>query len=84
MREWPLLVVLAVVAGGLAVVVLVGFAPGTLVIGFGLLLGGTLRLLLPVRRAGLLVVRSRPFDIAVLYVLGALLVLLAGAVPRPG
>jgi hypothetical protein len=42
-----------------------------------------LRLVLPVRRSGLLVVRSRRIDVAVLLFLGAALVVLAASVPQP-
>lgn len=77
----PALSVLAVVAAGLVAVSLSAWQTGVLVIGLGLLLGGGLRLSLPARSAGLLVVRSRPVDAAVLLVLGFALVLLASMVP---
>jgi Protein of unknown function (DUF3017) len=77
----PALSVLAVVAAGLVAVSLSAWQTGVLVIGVGLLLGAGLRLSLPARSAGLLVVRSRPVDAAVLLVLGFALVLLASTVP---
>jgi hypothetical protein len=42
------------------------------------------RALLPARRVGLLVVRSRPFDVLVLLVLGLGIVVVALVVPRGG
>lgn len=77
----PALAVLAVVAAGLVGVALSAWQTGVLVIGLGLLLGAGLRLTLPARSAGLLVVRSRPVDAAVLLFLGFALVLLANTVP---
>lgn len=77
----PLLAVLAVIAAGLVAVSLSAWQTGVLVIGLGLLLGGGLRLSLPARSAGLLVVRTRSVDAAVLLVLGFALVLLANTVP---
>jgi ABC-type bacteriocin/lantibiotic exporter with double-glycine peptidase domain len=56
---------------------------GRLVIAVGLLLAAVLRLVLPARRAGLLVVRSRRLDVALLLVLGAALLALASSVPEP-
>lgn len=73
--------VLLVVAVGLLAVSLSAWQTGVLVIGLGLLLGAGLRLSLPARSAGLLVVRSRAVDAAVLLVLGFSLVLLANTIP---
>lgn len=81
MTSIPVLVVLGVVAAGLAAVALSAWQTGVLVIGLGLLLGAGLRLSLPARSLGLLVVRSRPIDAAVLLLLGFALVLLASTVP---
>ena len=80
----PLGAVLAVVAAGVVAVSLSAWQTGATVIGLGLLLGAGLRLSLPARSAGLLVVRTRAVDAAVLLVLGFGLVLLAGSVPAPG
>lgn len=80
--ELPLLTVLLVVGAG---VFGAGFfhawRTGSTVVGLGLVLGGGLRLGLPARRAGLLVVRSRPVDATVLLVLGLALVGLASSIP---
>lgn len=77
----PLLAVLAVIAAGLVAVSLSAWQTGVLVVGLGLLLGAGLRLSLPARSAGLLVVRTRSVDAAVLLALGFALVLLANTVP---
>jgi hypothetical protein len=46
-------------------------------------LAGVLRLTLPIRRAGLLVVRARRLDAGLLLGLGTALLLLASSVPEP-
>ena len=86
-RLWPLLVVLIGVAVGLALAV-VGqqtWRLGCLVVGTSLLVGAVIRGALPGRDAGLLQVRSRPFDITVLTLGGIAIIALAIVVPgRPG
>lgn len=81
LTEVPFLVVLAVVAAGLAAVALDAWRTGSQLVGVGLLLAAGLRLSLPSRSAGLLVVRSRVFDAAVLLVMGFGLVALALSIP---
>jgi len=84
-RAWPLLVVVAGVALGL-VVGLVGEATwriGCVLVGAALLVGALERLALPDRAAGLLQVRGKAFDVAVLGLAGAAIAALALAVP-PG
>ena len=81
-RELPLLAVIAVEAVGLVAVALLNhWRVGSLVMGLGLCLGAVFRLTLPARQAGLLVVRSKPVDSAVLLALGFGLVALANAIP---
>lgn len=82
-RLWPLLVVLAgVVAGlGLAVVGESTWRLGCLVIGVSLLLGAVIRTALSDRDAGLLHVRSRPFDLSVLTLGGVAIIALSIVVP---
>ena len=85
---WPLLVVLIGVVVGLVVAV-VGcrqtWRLGGLIIGTSLLIGAVIRGALPGRDAGLLQVRSRPFDITVLTLGGIAIIALSIAVPgRPG
>lgn len=86
MRQLPILAVLTVVAGGLALGALTvdGWRAGAIIIGLGLLLAAGLRLTLRERQAGLLVVRSRGLDAAVLLTLGFALVALANTIPDAG
>jgi hypothetical protein len=80
-RQWPLLLVLGGSAAGLGIVALGHFRTGCLLLGSSVLFAAVARAVLPPRRVGLLVVRSRPFDVAVLLVLGVALVILAAVVP---
>ena len=81
-RELPLIAVVVVVAGGLfAASVLHTWRWGSGIVGLGFCLAAALRLTLPARQAGLLVVRSRGIDAAVLLVLGLAVVALANAIP---
>ncbi len=82
-REWPIAVVLAVVLAGLAVVASGHFRRGTVVLSFGVALALFLRLLLPERDAGMLHVRSRRIDVAVLSVLAVGVGVLSLWVPPP-
>jgi hypothetical protein len=68
---------------GLLVVAADHFRRGTVILGASVLLACLLRAVLPERQAGMLVVRSRWFDVLMLGVLGAALTLLALAVPPP-
>jgi hypothetical protein len=79
--ELPTIATLLAVAAGLALAGLHYWRTGVELVGVGLLLAAGLRLTLPARQAGLLVVRGRAFDAAVLLVLGFALVLLAGIIP---
>jgi hypothetical protein len=83
-HEWPLAVVLVVVAVGLAVTSRGYFRTGSVVVGAGVLLAATLRALLPERRAGLLVVRHRVLDVVLMTVIGVAVVVLAVIVPTTG
>ncbi|MGF0170722.1 DUF3017 domain-containing protein [Streptomyces sp. Marseille-Q5077] len=81
-RQWPVLLVLGMVAVGLLITALDVFRVGTLVIGSALLVGAVLRWLLP--SVGMLAVRSRFTDIVTYGVLGLVIVLLAlMAQPEP-
>ena len=82
-RQWPIFVVLLGVAIALTLVALDYFRRGSIVLAGSVLLAAFLRLLLPDREAGLLVVRSRRVDVAVLGVLGTLLAVFAFWVPPP-
>jgi hypothetical protein len=84
-RPWPLLVVVAGVVLGLVVSVLgeATWRAGSVVVGVALLVGAVERLVLSERAAGLLQVRGKGFDVAVLALAGASVVALALVVP-PG
>jgi hypothetical protein len=73
-REWPIAASLLVVAAGLGVAYAHHFRIGTVLAAFGVLL-------VPARDAGLLVVRGRAFDVAVLLSLAIPMMVLAVVVP---
>ncbi|MGH3327883.1 MAG: DUF3017 domain-containing protein [Streptomycetales bacterium] len=80
-REWPIALVLTGVVVGLCVVAADRFRPGSVVLAGAVLLAAGLRLALPARQAGILVVRSRFTDVFTLGVLGGMLMVLALVVP---
>lgn len=82
LAEWPLVAVAAVILAGLGGIYLHHYRLGSAVVGLGVLLAALLRLALPVRRAGMLTVRSRPLDVAVLLGIGTAVLALAIVVPR--
>nr|WP_281372982.1 DUF3017 domain-containing protein [Kineococcus aurantiacus] len=71
------------IALALLVTLLAGPAPGGVLLGADLAVAAVLRLVLPVRVAGALAVRSRAVDVAVLLVLAVSCLVLAGVVPTP-
>jgi hypothetical protein len=83
--QWPLLVVVlgAVVGLLLAVFGDDSWRLGAVIIGASVGFGALERMVLPSRQAGLLQVRTKAFDVAVLAVTGAAIIVLALAVP-PG
>lgn len=83
MDQWPIAVVLLCVGASLAVVALDQFRTGSLMLAGSLTLAFALRLTLPGDRAGMLAVRSRGVDLAVLGVLAAALLVFALWVPPP-
>ena len=83
LRQLPLLVVLLVVGSGLLLVTFEHWRLGLIVIGLALVGAGALRLLLPVRRAGFLAVRSRPLDVVLLAGTGLTLAVIARTIPAP-
>jgi Protein of unknown function (DUF3017) len=83
-RDIPFLVVVAALV---AAFVYVRLEPqhwlrGVLAIGIDLVAAGVLRLVLPVRRAGLLVVRNRAFDTVAYVGLGVLVITFGLALPK--
>lgn len=65
LTQWPLLAVLTVIGAGAAVLATSHWRWGSFIVGCGVGLAAVLRLVLPGRVAGLLVVRSRWFDVLV-------------------
>lgn len=81
--EWPLVLVLAGVTISMFVVVNDSFRRGSLVLAASMVLCFFLRLVLTDRDAGMLKVRGRVFDLLVLGVLSAAVLLAALWVPAP-
>jgi hypothetical protein len=81
LRQLPLLAVLLVVGLGLLLVTFQHWRMGLVVIGLALVGAAVLRLLLPVRRAGFLAVRSRPVDVVLLAGTGLALAVIARTIP---
>ena len=81
LRQLPLLAVLVTVALGLLVVAIDHWRLGLVIIGLALIGAAVLRLLLPVRRAGFLAVRSRPVDVVLLAGTGLALAVIALMIP---
>jgi uncharacterized membrane protein YdcZ (DUF606 family) len=83
LRQWPLLVVVVGVVAGLVVAWLgeSTWRIGCLVIGAALVVGAAERAVLADREAGLLQVRGKAFDVAVLALTGAAVIVLAIVVP---
>ena len=79
LQQWPLLVVVAGVALGLAIAALGDgtWRIGCVVIGSSLCVGAVERLALPRRDAGLMQVRSQAFDVAALALSGGSIIALA-------
>jgi hypothetical protein len=79
------LVVVGMAVTGLAVVVVGPWRTGVSWMGAGLLVGSLSRLALPERRAGMLRVRRKIADVALLALVGATLIVLAIVIPdQPG
>jgi hypothetical protein len=81
-RQLPLLAVLVAVGLGLLIVTFDYWRRGLVLIGLALIGAAVLRLLLPVRRAGFLAVRSRPLDVVLLAGTGLALTVIALAIPQ--
>lgn len=75
--DLPLALVICGVGVGLVVIAMHHFRWGNLAISMSVLAGALFRLVLPARKAGLLVVRSRFTDVVTMGVIGGTLMLLA-------
>jgi uncharacterized membrane protein len=82
-RHWPLVAVVVGIGAGLAIAILSAdrWRLGCVVVGCSLVVGAIERLVLPRNEAGLLQVRSKPFDVVVLLLAGVAVVALAILVP---
>ena len=83
LRQWPLAVVLAGVAVALGLIALDEFRRGCVVLASSIVLGAFLRLLLAEDEVGLLAVRTRRTDVAILLAMGIGLAVLSFWVPVP-
>lgn len=79
--ELPIALVLLVAGGGLVAITLGHWRRGMFLVGLAALIAALLRLVLRSRDAGLLVVRSRVFDVLVLSAMGAAVMILTTVVP---
>ena len=75
------LVVVATAFIGLAIALLGAWRTGVAWMGISLLVGGSARLVLPERQAGMLRVRRKPADVTMLLLAGVVLIVLAIVVP---
>ena len=78
---WALAVVLAAFSVGVVLVAMHHWRRGAVVMGGAVGLAGLLRLVLPERLAGLLVVRSKAFDVITCGLAGAAMMILGMVVP---
>lgn len=83
LQEWPLALVIVVAGAGLTMLGAGAVRTGGLVLAAALGLGALLRTCLPLRRTGMLAVRSRAADVVTLAGAGVLLAILVLATP-PG
>lgn len=82
LNQWPLLVVLACLGASLGVTATGHWRRGAFAIGCSVLLAGGFRAFLPTRVAGLLCVRSRWFDTALLTAMAVAMLALTFFVPH--
>ncbi len=83
-REWPLILVLTVVASSLWIVADNHFKRGTVLFALAICLAAFLRAVLPNGTIGMLRVRSRFVDVLTMAVLGGSTLVAALIVPPPG
>lgn len=81
LRDGAALAVLTGVAAGLGVVALGDWRTGAVAVAVAVLAAGALRLALPARAAGWLVVRGRGLDAALLLAAGGAMLVLALTIP---
>ena len=81
LNPWPLVAVVGVLLGGVVVALLGHWRAAAMIVAGSLLLGAALRLVLPRRMAGLLVIRRRWIDVTVMAVLAVATAVVASVVP---
>lgn len=81
--QWPITVVFIGIGISLTLIAADYFRRGSLGLGLSVLLAAFLRLFLPEQSAGMLAVRSKRIDVAVLGTLGVILTIFALWVPAP-
>jgi len=81
--QLPYLIIGLFVTAGFVLIVFEYWRRGVVTIGAAMGLAGVLRLLLPARRAGLLSVRSRGFDVAAYFFLAVAVIGIGLAIPAP-
>ncbi len=77
------LLILAAMAVGIVAAYIDDWRLGVRIVGLALVAAAVLRLVLPQRDAGMLAVRHRLVDVAILAAMGAALIFLAGDIPGP-
>lgn len=82
-REWPISLVLLGIVLSMIFVGTDHFRRGSLVLAVSVVLGTFLRLFLPEHQAGMLAVRSKTVDVAILALLGVGLTIFTLWVPAP-
>lgn len=82
-RQWPLLLVLAIIGAGLIIVADDHFRRGTVLIAMGVCVAAGLRAVIPDDQAGLMRVRSRVLDVLTLGFLGLGSLVASLIVPPP-
>ncbi|ALG86660.1 DUF3017 domain-containing protein [Gordonia phthalatica] len=80
----PYYAVIAVIVVAAGLVLIDRWRRGTFVFGSAMLLGAAIRALLPANRVGLLQVRSKPFDIAAMASMGAMMLWLSTSIDALG
>jgi hypothetical protein len=73
----PLILVMVIAAAGMARVLTQHWREGAVLLGAALIVAAVLRMLLPVDRAGLLAIRSKPIDVLCYAGFGVMMAVLA-------
>ena len=82
--QWPIIVVFVIFAVAFGLVIADYWRRGSLLIGVGVAVAATLRLVLPNGRAGLLVVRGKALDFTTMAVVAAAMVYIAWTIDPLG